>query len=558
LQPTTDHEALFARLALQGELVTEAELAAAKAEQGRDRTRSLGQILLAQGVLREKELAALEALDDCHRERYPHAQKAKGSTIAAPHRERYQNAQATFETCSLPKVSLEDPYQTRMAAGPGVDGSTGGAPVKPRYHVLRPHARGGLGEVFVALDEELGREVALKEIRPEHADNTQNRGRFIKEGEVTGRLEHPGIVPVYGLGHHPDGRPFYAMRLIRGESLQQAIDRFHDHHAPMMELKERSRELRHLLRRFVDVCNAVAYAHSKGVLHRDLKPGNIMLGPYGETLIVDWGLAKVVGVAEEGLDAALPVSGGIGGSNAGTVPGSLVGTPAYMSPEQASGELDRLGPASDIYSLGATLYSVLTGKSPFAAPDLAEVLRQVRQGEFKPPATVNPQVHTNLQAICLKAMALRSEDRYSSARDLADDIEQWLADEPVLGYRDVAFSISPEGTFTSLTPAFESLYGWSRADWLGNPFPPIVHPDDLPLCLDLFTRAVQGETPPVFETRILKKSGVFVWAEVMCILQFSDERVVQVMGLIRPSSRTDSDATGAPIATTSGPTDASA
>src|SRR5262249_14957290 len=152
----------------------------------------------------------------------------------------------------------------------------------------------GLGEVFVALDEELRREVALKEIRPQHADREDSRARFLFEAEVTGQLEHPGVVPVYGLGCHPDGRPYYAMRFIKGHSLKEAIKCFHQWPSGRREDGPRTLELRQLLRRFVDVCNAVAYAHSRGVLHRDLKPDNIMLGAYGETLVVDWGLATVV------------------------------------------------------------------------------------------------------------------------------------------------------------------------------------------------------------------------------------------------------------------------
>ena len=165
-----------------------------------------------------------------------------------------------------------------------------------RFRILRPHASGGLGEVFVARDEELHREVALKQIQDRYADHPESRSRFLLEAEITGGLEHPGIVPVYGLGHYPDGRPFYAMRFIRGDSLKEAIEQFHRADGqPGRDPGERALALRQLLRRFVDVCNAIAYAHSRGVLHRDLKPGNVMLGPYGETLVVDWGLAKPIG-----------------------------------------------------------------------------------------------------------------------------------------------------------------------------------------------------------------------------------------------------------------------
>ena len=144
-----------------------------------------------------------------------------------------------------------------------------------RFRILRPHARGGLGAVFVALDEELHREVALKQILDHHADDPTSRTRFVLEAEITGGLEHPGIVPVYGLGSYGDGRPYYAMRFVRGDSLKDAIASFHKDERLGRDHGNRSLEMRKLLRRFLDVCNAIHYAHSRGVLHRDIKPGNI-------------------------------------------------------------------------------------------------------------------------------------------------------------------------------------------------------------------------------------------------------------------------------------------
>ncbi len=218
--------------------------------------------------------------------------------------------------------------------------------------MLRPHARGGLGAVFVALDAELNREVALKQILEKHADDPVSRARFLLEAEVTGGLEHPGIVPVYGLGTYGDGRPYYAMRFIRGDSLKEAVDRFHADAALKSDPGRRSLELRKLLRRFIDVCNAIEYAHSRGVLHRDIKPGNIIVGKHGETLVVDWGLAKArgrVGAGESSEERPLVPTSASG--NAETLPGSALGTPAYMSPEQARGDVEHLGPRSDVYSL---------------------------------------------------------------------------------------------------------------------------------------------------------------------------------------------------------------
>jgi serine/threonine-protein kinase len=333
-------------------------------------------------------------------------------------------------------VTVDRPAATDHSAGEpatvGTATSTG-----QRFRILRPHAKGGLGEVFVAQDEELHREVALKEIQPRHADQPDSRARFLLEAEITGGLEHPGIVPVYGLGAYADGRPFYAMRFIRGDSLKDAIERFHRADGPGRDPGERGLALRGLLRRFIDVCNAIAYAHARGVLHRDLKPGNVMLGRYGETLVVDWGLAKAVGRpdgatgTEEGTLRPTAAS-----DSAPTQLGSALGTPAYMSPEQAAGRLDLLGPASDVYSLGATLYCLLTGQAPFTKADKGAVLQKVQRGEFLPPRQVRGSVPPPLDAICRKAMALPPGERYESPRALADDLEHWMADEPVRAYRE--------------------------------------------------------------------------------------------------------------------------
>ena len=315
---------------------------------------------------------------------------------------------------------------------PSTFGVDKGAGDRKRFRVLRPHSRGGLGAVFVAMDQELHREVALKEILDRHADDPACRSRFLREAEITGGLEHPGIVPVYGLGTGVTGRPYYAMRLIRGDTLMEAIERFHGGPPGSRDL-----ELRKLLRRFLDVCNAIDYAHSRGVLHRDLKPRNVIVGKHGETLVVDWGLAKALGNIEQSSNAEEPpLSPASAVDCAETLPGSAMGTPAYMSPEQAAGELERLGPRADVYSLGATLYCMLTGRPPVDGDDLDEVLRRVRDGMIPPPRAIDPKIDKALEAVCLKAMALHPVDRYGSARELADDVERWMADEPVAVHRE--------------------------------------------------------------------------------------------------------------------------
>src|SRR5262249_31702926 len=224
---------------------------------------------------------------------------------------------------------------------------------RERYTLTHLHAQGGLGQVWLALDGDLGRQVALKELRPERVDDPTLRDRFLEEGRITGQLEHPGIIPVYELARRSaDGQPFYTMRIIRGRTLSDAIK---DYHQKRTNDRAGMLDLVGLLTAFVGVCNAVAYAHSRKVIHRDLKPQNVVLGDFGEVIVLDWGLAKLVDRPEH--SEPLPsVALGEGDARDPTLQGQVLGTPAYMAPEQAEGRLDRVDHRSDIYGLGSILY----------------------------------------------------------------------------------------------------------------------------------------------------------------------------------------------------------
>ncbi|MFP6753983.1 MAG: protein kinase, partial [Pirellulaceae bacterium] len=301
-----------------------------------------------------------------------------------------------------------------------------------RFRILRPHARGGLGQILVAHDSELNREVAVKELLERHVDNENLMARFRMEAEITGLLEHPGVVPVYSAGDYPNGNPYYVMRLIRGNELEEEIRDFHDRQPASAYVGARRVEFIQLLRRFVDVCNAIAFGHSRGIIHRDIKPANVMLGKFGETFVVDWGLAKRMSDSDEPVDPNEPKIEPASGSGSNpTTMGSTVGTPAFMPPEQAEGRLDELGATSDVYSLGATLYYLLARHAPVSGDHASEILEKVRNGKIRPPREVNPHTPAALQSICLHAMALAPEDRYQTPQQLADDIEKWIADEPV-------------------------------------------------------------------------------------------------------------------------------
>jgi tetratricopeptide (TPR) repeat protein/tRNA A-37 threonylcarbamoyl transferase component Bud32 len=304
-------------------------------------------------------------------------------------------------------------------------------PLRPERYVVRQlHAQGGIGEVWLARDAEIGREVALKRLRK---NREAAHGRFLAEAQITGQLEHPGIVPVHDLGLDEEGRPFYVMTFIRGRTLRDAID---EYHAPGPADREPA-EVRfsRLLETFVKVCQAVGYAHSRGVIHRDLKPENVMLGEYGETLVVDWGMAKVRNQPESpgGQDSVhLCYSGGSTETQAGLV----IGSPAYMAPEMAEGRASDADERTDVYLLGSTLYHLLTGYLPRQGLNASEVVNLARTGPPPPPRQVKADVPRGLDAICVKAMAHCPQDRYAGALELADDVRRFLAGAPVSAYRE--------------------------------------------------------------------------------------------------------------------------
>lgn len=320
------------------------------------------------------------------------------------------------------------------------DDVRGALQMQQHYNKLRYHARGGLGEIYIADDCELQRDVVLKFIRPKHRDRPLVRDQFRLEAEVTARLDHPGVVPVYGFGETPDGRFCYAMRFIQGQSLDERIAQMH---APATsadstpEADSRTLEFRSLITRFVTVCQTIAYAHNRGILHRDIKPDNVMLGKYGDTLVVDWGLAMPIDrddtARASGEQTLMPGSGSGNSSNGST--GGPVGTPAFMSPEQAHGDV-KLTQSSDIYALGCTLYKMLTGVAPFSGESARETITKARHGSFDPPREVRRDIPRGLESICLKAMALEPKDRYITALELSDDLERWLGDEPVSAHTE--------------------------------------------------------------------------------------------------------------------------
>ncbi|GEM_PF-249115 len=298
-----------------------------------------------------------------------------------------------------------------------------------RYEILDEIGRGGMGAILRLVDRDIRRPVAMKVILG--SDDRGRTARFVEEAQITGQLEHPNIVPVHEIGLDPDGRLYFTMKLVKGESLETLLDRVNlaekagpaavpEGSAPLPTLSD-------LLHIYLKVCDAVAFAHSKSVIHRDLKPENVMVGRFGEVQVMDWGLAKVLGredAAGEDLVATIRSEAPAGK----TLEGEVMGTPSYMPPEQADGRLEEIDERSDIFALGAILYRILTLDAPYTGETSTNVLVKAVEGEVVPPRERRPErpIPAELEAACLKAMAKKKEDRYAGVKELQADIRAFL------------------------------------------------------------------------------------------------------------------------------------
>ena len=325
----------------------------------------------------------------------------------------------------------------QAAAGTGLPESSNHRSAMHGYRLIRKIGQGGLGRVWLAFDDSLKRYVAIKEIAG--TGTAVARERFDREAVITGRLEHPGIVPIHQLGtENSTGKSFYVMRFLGKTTLHDAIMEYHERRAegdddPML--------IRRLLNDFVNVCQAIGHAHSRHVIHRDLKPENIAIDSFGQVIVIDWGIAKVIGEVNVGVAGAELDSSEI--RSRSTMNGQVLGTPVFMAPEQAAGRIDELDERTDIYGLGAILFAILTGNAPHErsrdqTPALSgrELLSVIASRPTPNPLDTDSEVDDALAAICCKAMARKQYSRYQSAMELAEDVQRWIAGEPVSAQRE--------------------------------------------------------------------------------------------------------------------------
>jgi len=427
-----DRNLLFGILAVQLRRVTPAQLVTAAAKWAVEPDKEIAAFLREADVLSQNDVHLLNQFVDAAIA--AHHGDAEATLTAFGGNEQLLHS---FAGCVHRTRDGNLEIQVSPEARGEWDGASSTVQEAPgRYSEFGVHGHGGMGRVLLVYDAFLGRDIALKELLPEICPNgpdsparidTPLMARFLQEARITGQLEHPAVVPVYELGRRSNGNLYYTMKFVRGRTLDAAL-------TEAKTLENRLRMLPH----FVALCNAVAYAHNRSVIHRDIKPANIMVGEFGETVVLDWGLAKCSrdrDAHREDLEQtfhALYLGDTV--ALAKTRYGQAIGTPMYMSPEQARGQIDLVDERSDVYALGAVLYVYLTGQAPYNGGNLKEVLDKVIQESPTPVRTLEQDAPEELISICKRAMAKEPANRYASARELAAEVERFLSGALVDAY----------------------------------------------------------------------------------------------------------------------------
>ncbi len=398
--------------------------------------------------------------------------------------------------------------------------------IRKRIEVRALHSSGGIGEVWVARDELLHRDVALKRLKAEQAEKPDLRARFYREARLTSQLDHPGVVPVYDYSESEDGtQSFYTMRFVRGKTLRELTLEFHRRRLEDNADLVGGAFLR-LLGYFASVCDTIAYAHSRRVIHRDLKGDNVIVGDFGEVVVLDWGLAKSLDEREPEPEPE-PELGGrrnapASSSGAETMHGQALGTPAYMAPEQARGELGTIDERADVYGLAALLYELLTGRPPFLSENVDELLETVIDTPPARPSELVPGVPAELETVCLRGLAKDPSARPASASVLRDSVSGWLnalaERRREVEERERFFSLStdllaiidPHGRVTQSNPAWSAICGDPQRRVDGERLVSLVLAEDRAEAEQALSRARAGEDAS-FDARVATASRGARW-----------------------------------------------
>jgi PAS domain S-box-containing protein len=441
--------------------------------------------------------------------------------------------QYVHEHQSQAETSADDPEQTLLAEPPTatVDVHDPKAAVhdpgdqlkSSRLSLRFVHGAGGIGRVWMARDRAIGRDIALKELRPERLSNEVQRARFLREVQITAQLQHPGTVPVYDFNAgDEDGRIYYTMKFVRGQTLDEVA---HDYHARRRESMAGIGEFIELLNIFDTVCDTLSYAHSRGIIHRDLKGENVVVGEFGEVVVIDWGLAKRIG--ELDADAGELDEPDAPGLSDGlqTMHGTAMGTPAFMAPEQALGEVDKLDERTDVYGLAAILYQILTGSPPFVGRDVPAILNAVCTAPPNAPRRLNPDLPPELEAICLKGLSKSRDGRQQSAAELASGVKKWMTDQAKRSQTeqereqffrmslDALATLDSDARFKQVNPAFTELIGWSAEEMVTMSVFDIINAEDMINPKALFKRVLDGENMSGLDRRCRCKDGSIRWVQ---------------------------------------------
>lgn len=435
-----DKNLLFGVMAVQLKKVASRQFTEAAEACAKEPKQDIGAYLVASGAMSEADRALIQGLVEEALHRNAGDPDATLDALGGD-----PLVDATFKDDTFKDATARPAQAAATVAGSASSAALEQIPAVQehpgRYANPREFSSGGMGRILLVLDRHFGREVALKELLPSQLKGSATRtgaptsdmltipayARFVQEAKITGQLEHPSIIPVYELGYRADGSLYYTMKLVRGRTLQDA----------MIEAKTLGGRME-LLTNFLDLCQAISYAHSRGVIHRDIKPKNVMVGEFGETVVIDWGIAKVRGRKDiYAKDLQQSVVALHEGGDAGTVKtlhGQALGSPYFMPPEQAQGKVDEIDERSDIYSLGAVLYTLLTGQLPFLGTTVRDFLKKVPTDPPKPLLEIQPDAPRELVAVCERAMQKDPAKRYQTAKELTEEIHRFLSGGLVRAY----------------------------------------------------------------------------------------------------------------------------